>query len=72
MYVALHVKYALFLSDINKTWIPDTFSKNTLISDFMKIYPVGAELFHAGGQTCGQVDRHDRANTCFSQFCEHM
>ena len=26
-------------------------SKNTLISDYMKIRPVGAELFHAEGQT---------------------
>jgi len=38
----------------------------------MKKYPVGAELFHADGQTNGQADRHDRPNTCFSQFCEHM
>jgi len=29
----------------------------------MKILLVGAELFHAGG--------HDKANSCFSQFCEH-
>jgi hypothetical protein len=28
----------------------------------MKIRPVGAELFHA--------DRHDEANSRFSQFCE--
>jgi len=27
------------------------FSKNTQISNFMKIRPVGAELFHADGQT---------------------
>ena len=32
----------------------------------MKIHPVGAELFHADVQT----DRHDEANSCFSQFCE--
>ena len=32
----------------------------------MKIYPVGAELFHADGRT----DRHDEANSHFSQFCE--
>jgi hypothetical protein len=27
------------------------FSKNTLISNFMKIRPVGAGLFHEDGQT---------------------
>jgi len=32
----------------------------------MKIRPVGAE-FQADG---GQADRHDEANSCFSQFCE--
>jgi len=30
----------------------------------MKIHPVGAELFHADGWT----DRHDVANSRFSQF----
>jgi len=29
----------------------DRLSKNTKISNFMKIRPVGAELFHADGQT---------------------
>jgi hypothetical protein len=33
---------------------------------FMKIRPVGAELFHADGRT----DRHEDANSRFSQFCE--
>jgi len=33
----------------------------------MKIHPVGAELFHVDRWT----DRHDEANSCFSQFCEH-
>jgi len=31
----------------------------------MKICPVGAELFHMDRWT----DRHDSANSCFSQFC---
>jgi hypothetical protein len=38
------------------------FRKNTQISDFFKIRPVGAELFHADG--------HDEADSRFSQFCE--
>jgi len=33
----------------------------------MKISPVGADLYHAGGRT----DRHDEANTRFSKFWEH-
>jgi len=31
----------------------------------MKIHPVGAEMFNAGGQT----NRHDEANSRFSHFC---
>jgi hypothetical protein len=31
--------------------IPDTFSKNTQISNFVKTRPVWADLFHADGQT---------------------
>ena len=34
----------------------------------MKICPVEAELFHAGGRT----ERHDVAYSCFSQFCERV
>jgi len=33
----------------------------------MKIRPVGAEIFDADRRT----DRHDEANSRFSQFCEH-
>ena len=36
------------------------------MSDFMKINPVEAELFHADGQ----ADRHDKANSHFLQFFE--
>jgi len=42
------------------------FSKNTQISNFTKLRPVGADLFHEGGRN----DRHDAANSRFSQFCE--
>jgi hypothetical protein len=34
----------------------------------MKIGPVGAKLFDA--RTGGQTDRHEEANSRFSQFCE--
>jgi hypothetical protein len=44
--------------------------ENPEISNFMKIRPLGSELFHADGQTEGQTDRHDEANSRFSQVCE--
>ena len=51
-YIGLHVKYPLFI--VRFHWnlnFLDSFSKNTHISNFMKIRPVGAELFHADGRT---------------------
>ena len=44
------------------------FSKNTKISNFMNILPVGAEFLC--GRKDGQTGTHDEANTRFSQFCE--
>ena len=44
----------------------DRYYKNTQISNFMKIRPVGAELFYADGRR----DIHDEASSRFSQFCE--
>jgi hypothetical protein len=35
------------------------------MSNFMKIRPVGDELFNVGGQT----DVYDEANIRFEQFC---
>jgi len=37
----------------------DKFSKGTQISNFMKIRPVGAELFHPSGRTDGQTCRSE-------------
>jgi hypothetical protein len=45
----------------------DWFSKNTQTSNFMKIRPVAADVFHAGGR---RTDGHDKANSDFSQFYE--
>ena len=62
MYIGLHVK-----SDFNETLtFHNRFSKNAQIPNFMKTRPVGYELFHEDGRT----DRHDEANSRFSQFCE--
>ena len=46
------------------------FSENAQISNFMKIRPVGAELFHADGQTGRKTDRLDEASSRYLQFCE--
>jgi len=40
--------------------------KKTEISIFMRIHPLGAELSHVDGQT----DRHNEADSHFSQFCK--
>jgi len=63
----MQVKYPLFLSDFNETWnFLDRFPKNTQVSNFIKIRPVGSELFHA----CGRTDKHDEANSHFSNFAK--
>jgi hypothetical protein len=56
MYIGIQVQYPLFLSDFNKIIFFDRFSKNIEISIFLKICPVGAELFHADGQMDRQTD----------------
>jgi hypothetical protein len=52
IYIGLHVKCPLFLSDV--LWnlnILDLSVKNMQIPNLIKIRPVGAELFHAYGRT---------------------
>jgi hypothetical protein len=74
MYIGLHVKYPLFLSDFNEIFnFVDKFSRNMQLSNFMKIRPVGAELFLADGRTgrgTRQIDRPNEANSRFPQFSE--
>jgi len=61
-----------------KVYFLDRFSKNTQIQNFMKIRPMGVELFHVDGQTVkqtdrqtdGQTGRHEGANSRLSQLCE--
>ena len=48
-------KYPLFLSDFNGTNFLDSFSKYPQISNFMKIRPVGAAIFHTDGQMDGRT-----------------
>jgi hypothetical protein len=69
MYIGLHVKSPLFLSDFYETLIFWTdFRKTIKYQKFMKLRPVGAELFHVGGRT----DRHDEANSCFSHSAKPL
>jgi hypothetical protein len=63
--IGLQVHCPLFLSDFNETRIFWAVFLNTLISNFTKIHPVGAELFHADRRT----DSRDEANSRLSQFC---
>jgi len=72
MYIGLHVKYRLFLSCFNQTWIFSTdFRKILRFSNFKKIRPVGAELFHADGRTDRQTDM-TKDKSRFSKFCERV
>ena len=51
MYIGLHVKFALFLSDISETLIFAGQNSEKQISSFMKLCPEGAELSSADGRT---------------------
>jgi hypothetical protein len=52
------------LSDFNETWTFLTSSKNTQISNFIKVDQVGAESLYADGWT----GRHDETNSHLSHF----
>jgi hypothetical protein len=55
MYIRLYVNCSLFLSEFNKAPIFSIDFRETLTyKSFMKIRPVGAELFHADRQTDGR------------------
>ena len=62
MYTGFRVKYSLFLSDFNETLVSSTDSLKIQISNFTKIFPMGAELFHADRE-----NRYELGNSRFSQ-----
>jgi hypothetical protein len=47
----------------------DRFSKNTHIWNFMKILPMGDELFHGDGREPRQIDRHTDMTNLIVAFC---
>jgi len=71
MCTGVHVKSHYFCQILMKLEFSlHIFKKNIQISNFMKIHPGGAEVFHADRWVDGQTDGHDEANSYFSQFCE--
>ena len=71
MWKHLQVKYPQFFLDYNETRIFLTDfqkKKKAEIKSFIKIRPVGAEVFQADGRR--QANGHDEVNGGVSQFCE--
>jgi hypothetical protein len=65
-YIGLHVKYPLFLSDFNGTWLFSIeFGKKYWNIKFHENPPIGSRVI-----SDGRIDRQDKANSRFSQFWE--
>ena len=66
MYVGLHMKYMLFLSDFIGTCVFSILFEEFSNTKFHEDPSSGSRIVHKGGRT----DRHDEASSHFSQFCE--
>jgi hypothetical protein len=64
--IRLHVKYRHSCQILMKLKFSQDILKNTQIPNFMKIRPVGAELFHIGRMD-GRMDRQTDRQTLQSQ-----
>jgi hypothetical protein len=53
IHIGLHVRYRVLYEISMNLEFCGKFSKNTLISSFMKIHPMEVEVFHADGRTDG-------------------
>jgi hypothetical protein len=64
-YIGLQVKYPLLLSHFNETWTSRQIFEKYSNMKFYKNPSNGNRAV-----PCGWTDRHDEANSRFSQFCE--
>jgi len=70
-YVILYVKYPLFLSYFKANWIfSQIFKKYSKYQIWKKKNPSTRSWVVPCGRTDGRTDRHDEANSRFSQYCK--
>ena len=68
MWKRLHVKYSLFVSSFNESWILSTDSRKNSNIKFHQNLSNGSLV--PRGRTHGRTDGHDKAVSRFSRFCE--
>ena len=66
MCTSLHVMYPLFWSDFNQNWISRQIFQKSSNIEFPENMSSGRRIVPRG-----RADRHDEANSHFTQFCEH-
>jgi hypothetical protein len=70
IYIGLHVIYPLFLSDFNENILFLKDLKKNEISNFIKVCPEEAELFHVDSQIDRKPDNQLFANVPKNGLCQ--